>query len=291
MKKLRYLLEAIVTRLIMGIFHLLGLDRASALGGWLARTIGPRTRAHTTMRRNLAKALPELDETTRQQIATAVWDNLGRTTAEFTFLDHPSIRERMTIEGLEHIDAIRDSEKGAIFFSAHFGNWELAPKLARDHDLSVSLIYRKANNPWVEKIITGKRAKLYNATTPKGKHGARAMMQQLQRGLCIGMLVDQKMNEGIAVPFFGHDAMTAPAIAQLAIKYEAPLLPIHVVRKQGATFHAIVEPPLTYPTTGERSKDVYTIMTQINQTIEGWIREHPEQWFWVHQRWPKEKDV
>jgi KDO2-lipid IV(A) lauroyltransferase len=94
------------------------------------------------------------------------------------------------------------------------------------------------------------------------------------------------MNDGIPVPFFGHPAMTAPALAEFALRYDLPLIPARVVRKRGgAYFNAKVYPPLEFTRTGDKEKD---IMTAVNAMIESWVREYPDQWFWVHKRWPKE---
>ncbi len=100
-------------------------------------------------------------------------------------------------------------------------------------------------------------------------------MQLLLEKKVLGLLLDQKMNDGIPVPFFGRDAMTAPALAQFALKYGCPVVPAHVIRLGGARFRLVIEPPMTIAHTGDRHADILTVMTQVNQTIEGWIREHP----------------
>jgi KDO2-lipid IV(A) lauroyltransferase len=95
------------------------------------------------------------------------------------------------------------------------------------------------------------------------------------------------MGDGIAVPFFGRPAMTAPALAQLALKFDCPVVPARVVRLNGVQFQLIVYPPLEIIKTGNRQQDALALMTQVNAMIEGWIRERPEQWLWLHRRWPK----
>lgn len=101
------------------------------------------------------------------------------------------------------------------------------------------------------------------------------------------MLVDQKMTDGIAVPFFGRDAMTAPALAQFALKYDAPIIPVRSERLEGARFRITFYPELKTPKTGDRHADILAIMTNVNASMESWIRERPEQWLWLHRRWPK----
>ena len=100
------------------------------------------------------------------------------------------------------------------------------------------------------------------------------------------MLVDQKMNDGIAVPFFGRDAMTAPAIAELSMRYKCPIIPVRVERTKGAYFKVTVYPPLNNDTHTDKNTDSKIIMTKINELLESWIEERPEQWLWIHKRWP-----
>ncbi|MEE1569571.1 MAG: lysophospholipid acyltransferase family protein, partial [Alphaproteobacteria bacterium] len=93
-------------------------------------------------------------------------------------------------------------------------------------------------------------------------------------------------NDGIAVPFFGREAMTAPALAQLALKFGCPVVPAKVVRTGGAHFRLTLYPPLEMPASGDKQANVAALMRQVNELIEGWVRENPGQWMWVHQRWP-----
>ena len=101
------------------------------------------------------------------------------------------------------------------------------------------------------------------------------------------MLVDQKMNDGIAVPFFGMESMTAPAIAQLALRLDCPVVPVRVKRLKGAYFQVIVKPPISFAPTGDLQADILAFMTIVNLEIESWIRDTPDQWLWLHNRWPK----
>ena len=121
---------------------------------------------------------------------------------------------------------------------------------------------------------------------PKGPKGAKMALKALSQGGNLGMLVDQKMNDGIAIPFFGHDAMTAPALAQFALKYNCPIVPIRSERLNGLKFRVTCYPPLQMNLTGDRQTDVLTIMTEVNKILENWIAEQPAQWLWLHNRWP-----
>jgi KDO2-lipid IV(A) lauroyltransferase len=101
------------------------------------------------------------------------------------------------------------------------------------------------------------------------------------------MLVDQKMNDGIAVPFLGRPAMTAPAVARFALKYRCPVIPARVQRVKGAHFRMTFYPPLDLPNSGDVKADTLAMMTAVNDLIGSWIREAPGQWLWLHRRWPE----
>ena len=276
--------------LVKGLFafsRLLPLDVASSIGSKLARRFGPviASSAHKAAIRNLAMIYPDMGPDQRADLLERMWDNLGRTAAELPHLPTDALLKRLTIHGKENLPT---AGKPVIFFSGHYGNWELTYPMAHSNGVEVALIYRHANNERVDKVITDIRASRCTSQFPKGPRGAVKMAHALKKGMSLAMLIDQKMNDGISVPFFGLPAMTAPAIAVLALRYDLPIIPARVIRKGGAHFEGTIYPALQYEKTGDTEKDVLTIMTAVNQTLETWIREHPEQWFWVHRRWPKE---
>jgi KDO2-lipid IV(A) lauroyltransferase len=282
-----YFIQGALLALLLGFCRILPVDWASALGGWIGRTVGPRMGQTRKARRNLARAMPENSPAENQRIIRGMWDNLGRTVAEYphlpricAVLDGP----RMSVEGMEHIYALGATPGPGILFSGHFANWEVAPYLARRAGIALGLVYRAPNNRWVDGLID--RFRDAPATFPKGAKGARELFAYLKKRGRVGMLVDQKMNDGIPVPFFGRDAMTAPAIAQLGIRLGCMLVPVWTERLGGARFRIVVHPPLRLPATGDRTADERAVMVQINQMLEDWIRTRPEQWLWLHRRWP-----
>jgi KDO2-lipid IV(A) lauroyltransferase len=149
---------------------------------------------------------------------------------------------------------------------------------------SLLSVYRAANNAAVNRVL--RRTLRTRQAVPKGAGGGRDLVRHLRDGGHVGMLVDQKLNDGIAVPFFGRDAMTAPALARLARHFHAPILPVRVERLVGAHFRFTVMPRLAVAETGDGTADVLATMTRVNGMIEGWIRDRPEQWLWLHKRWP-----
>ncbi len=282
--KVKHYIEAAVLYLLFTAFRQFSLDSASTIGGLMARSVGPYLSAHKTARENLKIVFPKLSRNEQNKLLDKMWDHLGRVAAELAYLQNDAILKRIKITGAENLPP---HGKPAFMFSGHVGNWELLSCISQASGRPITGVYREANNPVVDDMITRIRSPRYVNLIPKGRQGAVKIARAIKNNESIALLVDQKMNDGISIPFFGLDAMTAPAIAELALRYDAPIIPARVFRTHGANFEGTIYPPLSYQKTGDKEKDVYNIMLAINQTLEGWIREHPEQWFWVHKRWPK----
>lgn len=280
-------------RIGLALFRAMSLDRASAFGGWLGRTLGPRFGVHKHAARNIARAMPELTDQQRQAALIGMWDNLGRVIAEYAHLgdlgrEIETGSARIELAGTDHIDAIRVAGRPVIFFSAHYGNWELLGLTATRKGLPLVQVYRAANNPLTEDLLQQLRQAVGGRLVPKGMQAARELIRALKQNESLAMLVDQKLTTGIAVPFFGRDAMTAPAIAELALRTGCVVVPAYAERLDGARFRVVVEAPIQLTDTGNREQDVFAAMTMINARLESWIRARPDQWFWVHRRWPKD---
>jgi KDO2-lipid IV(A) lauroyltransferase len=172
-----------------------------------------------------------------------------------------------------------------IIFSGHIANWEIGMLAAVQYGISVTQIYRAANNPLVDGMITRFRG-TGGELIPKGAVAARRAIAVLRRGAHLTMLADQKMNDGIPVPFFGRTAMTSSALASLALRFDCDVLPARVERLGGAHFRLTVFPPLPLPRSGDHHADVAALMARVNQILEEWIRDRPGEWFWLHRRWP-----
>lgn len=276
----------------VGLMRLIGPAHASYVGAKLAGFIGPFLSSTRTGMQNLAIAFPDMEDRERRQVVRGAWDNLGRVIGEFSHLRNfarTSSGPGWEIAGEEHIAAAWRNGQPPIFFSAHVGNWEMILPIAGALGLPVGGVYRAASNPIVERLVQGIRHEAGNGTSmfPKGSRGARSIVGHMASGGTVGLLVDQKMNDGIAVPFFGKDAWTAPALAQLAMRFQRDIVPIRVVRLGAARFQLICEPALTITKTGERAADELSIMKLVNAHVERWVAEEPHQWLWFHRRWPK----
>ena len=282
-------LEAAAAFIAYAVFKALPLDAASATGGWLGRTFGPLLPNSRRATGNLARAFPEITPPETAALIRGMWDNLGRVIAEYPHLDEFRIYGddgRIRVTGAEHVDLMRDDGKPGIFFSAHLGNWEIVSLGATQRGIPLDRIYRAANNRLVEWLYRHGRKAVEGALIAKGPAGVRPLLKSLTAGNHLGMLVDQKLNDGIPAPFFGHDVMTAPALAELAFRFDCPVVPARVERLAGARFRLIIEPPLEFERSGNHGTDVAAAMARVNDVIERWVRDTPEQWLWLHNRWP-----
>lgn len=288
----RHIVDPLSAALAWGVYHAvraLPVDCASALGGRLGRAIGPLLPPHKVAVANLALAFPEKTAAERAAIVRGMWDNLGRTFFEYPHQEHLMRMGRVEIVGLDHVRALKDDGRPGLLWSAHLANWELVSPCAGVAGMVLHRIYRAPNNRRLDWLFRADRDLVEGELLPKGAAGAKRALMLLKKGGHLAMLVDQKLNDGVAVPFFGRPAMTAPALASLALLFDAPVVAARAIRLGGAHFRVEALPPYTIESTGDRAADARRAMAAINATLEAWIREYPEQWLWVHRRWPKQE--
>jgi KDO2-lipid IV(A) lauroyltransferase len=286
-------LEVALARSALWLVRRLSPAGASNFGGVLARNIGPLLPVSQVADANLRLAMPELDAAARRRIVRGVWENLGRTATEFVHV--PDLRRTASGPGWEVVgeQVLRDvvAQGGPmILISGHFGNWEVLPLVVATFGIRMSSFYRPASNRLVDKLILDLRRDVAGDVPnfAKGASGARAALAHLRAGGPLGVLVDQKLNDGIAAPFFGHPAMTAPATAALALRFRCPVIAGRVERLGPARFRLTVEPPMALPDSGDRTADIARLTADINLVLERWIRARPDHWLWLHRRWPKQ---
>lgn len=282
--------EALGFDLFIGVVRLLGVDAASAFGGWLGRTVGPLSGAHKVATRNLKLAFPDKDEAWRTAMLRAQWDGLGRTFAEFPLMDKilPSTG-RVEVVNQERLFQIAAEKVPVVFVSGHLSNWEVMPAAIVDSGVVCEMTYRAANNPYVDERIKASRFRYgVRLFAPKGGDGARELLEGMKQGKSVALMNDQKFNTGVEGLFFGHPVRTAPGPSRLAIRFGTVLQPMSVQRIKGARFRAVVHDPIHLPNTGDRTADIEAGVRLVNAFMEERIRERPEEWFWVHRRWPNE---
>ncbi len=285
-----YLLEYLGVTTLITLSRILPFKWASAFGGKLARILGPLFSVSRNALSNLQRVFPEMPADQARKIILGVWENLGRTMGEYPHLKNLDVwgpDSPVEIVNGEIIEQLRDDGKPALLFLGHMANWEYATLAALQKGLKIAQLYRTLNNPYVAKKIAAIHTGIAQELVTKGSQGARQSLEVLKKGVHLSMLVDQKLNEGISVPFLGIDAMTPSALAKLALKFQCPVVPVRVERIKGVHCRVTYYPPLEMPKDGTPREKTYQLMLAVNDTLSLWIREKPEDWLWLHNRWPK----
>jgi Kdo2-lipid IVA lauroyltransferase/acyltransferase len=288
--KLGWRLEALAYDTLVGAMRLLPVDVVSDIGAALLTTIGPLTGVQKVVNKNLDIAFPEKDAAWRKRIVRAQWDNLGRTFAEFAIMDKITVANgRIVVENGERLEEIKRQNKPVVFISGHFSNWEVMPSVIMEYGVRCVITYRAANNPYVDERIRVGRARYgVKLFAPKGGDGAKEMLLRMDEGESVALMNDQKFNRGVSTPFFNSRVDTAPGPTRLAMRHGTVLQPMSVQRTHKARFKVVVHEPITVENTGSRGADIDATVCKISAFIESLVREHPEEWFWSHKRWPKE---
>jgi KDO2-lipid IV(A) lauroyltransferase len=268
--------------------------KTADLFGRIMRLIGPRLREQRIGRANLTAAFPEKSPEEIETILAGVWDNLGRVGAEFAHLDHiwdydPNSPKKSRIEfsprTKELFDQIRDDGKPALVFACHLGNWELPALAAVAHGLDAAILYRRPNIASADRIIQEIRAVKMGTLIPAGRDAPLRLAEALQNGQHVAMLVDQYLTGGVEVTFFGRKTRANPMLARLLRKVECPIHGVRIIRLPGHRFGAELSEEVKPVRDASGQIDVQGTMQAITSVVEGWIREYPDQWLWLHRRW------
>ena len=281
-----------LVRAAFALARALGPERSGDLGAGIARTFGPLMGAHRTAVRNLRAAFPTWSEAEVQATARAAWDNLGRTGAEYAHLadlfDYDPERPepgRVAVDGIEHFLAMRDDGRPGLIFSAHLANWELPAICAARFGLDATAVFRAPNDPAVARAVHEVRKETMGGLEAARPGAAFAMRGVVERGGHLGMLVDQHFTRGVLVDFLGRPALANPILAKFARQFDCPVHGVRVIRLPGPRFRLELTPPLALPRDPDGQVNVQGAMQAMTGIVEGWVREHPEQWLWMHRRW------
>jgi len=268
--------------------------KTANLFGRIAGRIGPLTREQRIGRANLTAAFPEKSREEIETILAGVWDNLGRLAAEFAHLDHiwqhdPAFPEHSRIEigprTHELFAQLQLDGKPALIFSGHLGNWELPAVAAVAHGLDGAVLFRRPNSASANRIIEELRAVNMGTLIPTGRDAPLRMAQALRKGQHVGMLVDQYFTNGVEVTFFGRRTKANPTLARLLRQIECPVHGVRIIRLPGHRFRAELTEELQPVRDASGQIDVQGTTQAITSVVEGWIREYPDQWLWLHRRW------
>ena len=268
--------------------------KTANLFGRIVRSIGPMLREQKIGRANLTAAFPEKSPAEIEAILAGVWDNLGRVGAEFAHLDHiwehdPAHPEDSRIEILtrthELFAQLRLDGKPALIFASHLGNWELPALAAVAHGLDAAILYRRPNIASADHIIQDMRAVKMGTLIPAGRDAPLKLAEALKNGQHVGMLVDQYLTNGVEVTFFGRKTRASPMLARLLRQIECPIHGVRIIRLPGHRFRAELSEEVKPVRDAAGQIDIQGTMQAVTSVIEGWIREYPDQWLWLHRRW------
>jgi KDO2-lipid IV(A) lauroyltransferase len=261
-----------------------------ALGRRLGRLWGALDRRHLAIAAsNLRRAFPEWDEERVQATARGVYGHFGTILLDLLWMERRPAEELLALadlEGVEHMQAARAARRGVIAPSGHLGNWEVQAIASVPRVGHVSMIARPLDNPALDRRLVALRTAGGNTVIYKRKALAR-VLSALRAGDIVAILIDQNVQEedGIFVRFFGQPACTTTVAAALALKTGCAIVPVHCVLKPNGRYRMVYGPPVEWAGTGRRDEDVAALTQHLTSIIEGWVRETPEQWLWLHRRW------
>ncbi|WP_062230714.1 lipid A biosynthesis lauroyl acyltransferase [Aureimonas sp. N4] len=292
-KKTRDYVAAKLLFAILRVLRLFPAQKGLRAADRLARLIGPITSRHKLALDNLALAYPEKDRAWVEATARANWGQMGRIAAEYVFLDEifdfdparPPGEGLIEVEGIDLFLELRDSDKPIIFFTGHLGCFELLPICAATFGLEVTALFRQPNNRYIAREVQTARKTRGGHLVPSKAGAAWALASILDRRSNVGMLVDQKFAKGAPTTFFGRPCRTNPLLPKLVRQFDCDVYPARSIRLPNGRYRLELQPRLELPRTETGEIDIPASCQTLNDVVEGWVREHPEQWMWFHRRW------
>ena len=283
-----------ITVVLLRALRLADPDKTARLMGRAMRRVGPWLKEHHIGRANLAAAFPEKSSTDIEAILDKVWENLGMFVGEFAHLDRLwDFREANQMAGrieadpasLERFIKLRDDGKGALVFAAHLGNWELPALAGPAYGLESAVVFRPPSVNGVAEAVERIRATNMGTIVPTERDAPLRIARLLERGTHAGMLTDQYYARGPEVIFFGRKTRCNPLLARLAAQVDCPIHGVRAIRLPDHRFRLELSDEIPAVRDAAGKVDVQATMQAVTNVVEGWIREHPEQWLWLHRRW------
>ena len=289
MKIIRYFLEFILVIFFFLVFKIIGLKLSSDLGEIIGKYFGPLFRKKTIAKKNILIAFPDLNEKSINGMIDRMWKNIGRIFGEYIHINKFSIidqKKKIVFTNQNNIEILKKNNKPIVFFSGHFANFELMAKCLQELGFNIGAIYRPLNNIFLNPIMEFIRKKyICPIQIEKGSNGTKKLIKHISNNNPLALMVDQRLSSSIRVPFFDQPATTTITPAQLAIKYDALLVPVFLKRLEKTNFEFFIEEPLITNQTNDYDKDIFNITQIMNIKIEEFIKRDPAHWLWSHDRW------
>ena len=290
MKIFRYFLEFILVIFFFLVFKIIGLKLSSDLGEIIGKYFGPLFRKKTIAKKNILIAFPNFNEKSINEMIDRMWKNIGRIFGEYIHINKFSIidnsKKKIVFTNRDDAEILKKNNKPIVFFSGHFANFELMAKCLQELGFDIGAIYRPLNNIFLNPIMEFIRKKyICPIQIEKGSNGTKKLIKHISNNNPLALMVDQRLSSSIRVPFFDQPATTTITPAQLAIKYDALLVPVFLKRLEKTNFEFFIEEPLITNRTNDYDKDIFNITQIMNIKIEEFIKRDPAHWLWSHDRW------
>jgi Kdo2-lipid IVA lauroyltransferase/acyltransferase len=290
MKIIRYFLEFFIVLIFFIIFKVIGVKLSSDLGEIIGKYFGPLFRKKTIAKKNILIAFPDLNEKSINEMIDRMWKNIGRIFGEYIHINKFSIIDpkkiKIVFANKNNFEMLKKNNKPVVFFSGHFANFELMAKCLQELGFNIGAIYRPLNNIFLNPIMEFIRKKyICPIQIEKGSNGTKKLIKHISTNSPLALMIDQRLSSSIRVPFFNQPATTTTTPAQLAIKYDALLVPVFLKRLEKTNFEFFIEEPLIINRTSDYDKDIFNITQIMNKKIEEFIKRDPAHWLWSHDRW------
>ena len=290
MKIIRYFLEFILVIFFFLVFKIIGLKLSSDLGEIIGKYFGPLFRKRTIAKKNILIAFPNFNEKSINEMIDRMWKNIGRIFGEYIHINKFSIidnsKKKIVFTNRDDAEILKKNNKPIVFFSGHFANFELMAKCLQELGFNIGAIYRPLNNIFLNPIMEFIRKKyICPIQIEKGSNGTKKLIKHISTNNPLALMIDQRLSSSIRVPFFNQPATTTTTPAQLAIKYDALLVPVFLKRIEKTDFEFFIEEPLIINRTNHYDKDIFNITQIMNKKIEEFIKRDSAHWLWSHDRW------
>tara|TARA_B100001057_G_scaffold317060_1_gene317198 strand:+ start:329 stop:1189 length:861 start_codon:yes stop_codon:yes gene_type:complete len=285
MKLIKYLIQFILIIVSLVIFKILGPRLSSGLSGKIFELIGPFFRSKKVIHSNIKRGIKNINSKNLKSITNLMWNNYGRLFAEYMFIKdfrNGRLSKNIQIDGGKILDEIKKSDKQVIFVSGHFSNFELMAMYLEKTGIKLSAIYRPLNNIFLNRIMERIRKKyICKYQIKKGIGGLKKLIALKKNNFSTALMIDQRVSEGILSNFFHQKALTTTLPAQLAKKFNIPIVPVHIERTDDLNFKISISEPINF----SKETSIVNITDHLNQILEDMILKQPEQWIWSHNRW------
>ena len=277
-----YLTNAFIVGLIRLALVLPYKARIAFVGWVVQHVIGPVAGYRARALENLAMIWPQMPQERRAEIASRCLNNVGRSFIEnYSARDFPKrmAKNTPTGAGVAALEKAAEQGKPVILVTGHYGNYEAmrACLVARGYDIGG--LYRNMKNPYFNAHYVQTMEAFGGPVFPQGRRGTAGFVRHLKDGGQLVLLFDQHVFGAPALDFLGQPANTALSAAELALRYDALLIPFYGIRQaDGVSFDTVLEAPVPH-------SDAVTMTQALNDSLTARIKADPEQWFWVHRRW------